>query len=123
VAVDLALRYPDKVRSLVLLEGDALGLSPAGLEWTKGLDARMRAVAARDGVDAVYPAVIDDVMGEGVWDSFPEEIRRVLTETAPRSWRSSATSTSRCRTPPPSPRSRCLPFWSRPPIHRPRSAI
>jgi len=36
VATDLALRYPDRVRALVLLEGDALGLSPAALEWTKG---------------------------------------------------------------------------------------
>jgi pimeloyl-ACP methyl ester carboxylesterase len=36
VAIDLALRYPDRVRALVLLEGDALGLSPAALEWTKG---------------------------------------------------------------------------------------
>jgi esterase len=83
VAVDLALRYPDKVRALVLLEGDALGLSPAGLEWTKGLDARMREVAAQAGVDAVYEALIDEVMGEGVWDSFPEEIRRVLTQNGP----------------------------------------
>lgn len=83
VAVDLALRYPDKVRALVLLEGDALGLSPAGLEWTKDLAASMREVAARDGVDAVYEALIDEVMGQGVWDSFPEEIRRVLTQNAP----------------------------------------
>ena len=28
VAIDLALRYPDRIRALVLLEGDALGLSP-----------------------------------------------------------------------------------------------
>jgi pimeloyl-ACP methyl ester carboxylesterase len=83
VAVGLALRYPDKVRALVLLEGDALGLSPAGLEWTKGLDAGMRKVAAQDGVDAVYEALIDEVMGQGVWDSFPEEIRRVLTQNGP----------------------------------------
>lgn len=83
VAVDLALRYPDRVRALVLLEGDALGLSPAGLEWTKGLGARIREVAAHDGVDAVCEAVIDEVMGEGVWDSFPEEVRRVLTKNGP----------------------------------------
>jgi pimeloyl-ACP methyl ester carboxylesterase len=83
VAVDLALRHPDSVRALVLLEGDALGLSPAGLEWTKDLGTRMRDVAARDGVDAVYEALTDEVMGEGVWDTFPEEIRRVLTQNGP----------------------------------------
>lgn len=83
VAVDLALRYPDTVRALVLLEADALGLSRAGLEWTKGLRERMREVAARDGVDAIYEALIDEVMGEGVWDSFPEEVQRVLTQNGP----------------------------------------
>ena len=47
VAIDLALRYPDRVRALVLLEGDALGLSPAGLEWTKAIRDRLRAVLPR----------------------------------------------------------------------------
>jgi esterase len=83
VAVRVAIRYPAHVRALVLLEGDALGLSPAGLAWTKGLRGRLRDVAARDGVDAVYEALIHEVMGEGVWDSFPEEVRRVLTRNGP----------------------------------------
>ncbi len=83
VAVDLVLRYPDQVRALVLLEGDALGLSPEGLDWTRGLRERMREVAGRDGVNAVYEALIDEVMGEGLWDSFPEEVRRVLTQNGP----------------------------------------
>jgi esterase len=83
VAIDLALRYPDRVRALVLLEGDALGLSPAGLEWTRAIRDRLREVAARDGVDAVYEALIGEVLGEGVWDSFPDEVRRVLTQNGP----------------------------------------
>ena len=83
VAIGLAVRYPEQVRALVLLEGDALGLSPAGLEWTQDLRERLRDVAARDGVDAVYEALIDDVMGEGVWPSFPEDVRRVLTRNGP----------------------------------------
>jgi esterase len=80
VAIDLALRYPDRVRALVLLEGDALGLSPAGLEWTKAIRDRLREVAAQDGVDAVYEALIGEVLGEGAWDSFPDEVRRILTQ-------------------------------------------
>jgi pimeloyl-ACP methyl ester carboxylesterase len=83
VAIDLALRHSDHVRALVLLEGDALGLSPAGLEWSRDLRARMRGVADRDGVDAVYKAVIDEVMGEGVWESFPEGVQGVLTQNGP----------------------------------------
>jgi pimeloyl-ACP methyl ester carboxylesterase len=83
VAIDLTLRYPDRVRALVLLEGDALGLSPAGLEWTRTLRDRLREVAAQDGVDAVYEALIGEVLGEGAWDSFPDEVRRVLTQNGP----------------------------------------
>jgi pimeloyl-ACP methyl ester carboxylesterase len=49
VAIDLALRYPDRVRALVLLEGDALGRSPAALEWTKAIGDCLREVAAQDG--------------------------------------------------------------------------
>jgi pimeloyl-ACP methyl ester carboxylesterase len=83
VAIDLALRYPDRVRALALLEGDALGLSPAGLEWTKAIRDRLREVAAQDGVDAVYEALIGEFLGEGAWDSFPDEVRRILTENGP----------------------------------------
>lgn len=83
VAIDLVLRHPERVRALVLLEGDALGLSPAGLEWTKAIRDRLRAVAAEEGVDAVYEALIDEVLGEGAWDSFPNEVRRVLTQNGP----------------------------------------
>jgi esterase len=78
VAVDLALRYPDRVRALALLEGDALGLSPTGLRWTREVGAHLRQVAARDGVDAVYPALIEAVLGEGAWDSFPDELQSTL---------------------------------------------
>lgn len=83
VAIDLALRFPRLVRALVLLEGDALGLSPRGLEWTRQLRDRLRRVAAEDGVDAVYKAVISELLGEGAWDSFPEEVRRILTRNGP----------------------------------------
>jgi esterase len=83
VAIDLALRYPERVRALVLLEGDALGLSPAGLEWTRAIRDRLREVAAQDGVDAVYEALIDEVLGEGAWDSFPDEVRRILSQNGP----------------------------------------
>lgn len=83
VAVDLALRYPDRVRALALLEGDALGLSPTALEWTRAIGDRLREGAAQDGTDAVYEALIGEVLGEGAWDSFPGEARRVLTKNGP----------------------------------------
>lgn len=80
VAVDLALRHPDRVRALVLLEGDALGLSPAAREWTRGIRDRLRAVATADGIDAVYEALVAEVLGEEAWRSFPEDVRRTLSD-------------------------------------------
>jgi esterase len=79
LAIDLALRSPERVRALVLLEGDALGLSPEGLEWTRALRALLRDVAAADGVDAVYAALVDEVLGAGAWAAFPSEVREVLS--------------------------------------------
>jgi esterase len=83
VAVDLALRHPGHVRAMALLEGDALGLSSSALRWTAALRDRLRAVAKRDGVDAVYEALIDEVAGDGVWASFPAEAREVLSGNGP----------------------------------------
>jgi pimeloyl-ACP methyl ester carboxylesterase len=83
VAIDLALRYPERVRALVLPEGDALGVSPAGLAWTKRIRDRLREVAAKDGVAAVYEALIGEVIGDGAWASFPDERRRVLAHNGP----------------------------------------
>jgi esterase len=83
VAIDLALRYPDRVRAMVQLEGDALGLSPAALDWTVRLRDDLREVEARDGIGAVYEALIEEVMGEGVWESFPQDVREILTANGP----------------------------------------
>ena len=48
VATDLALRYPDRVRALVLLEGDASREhAPAVAAWIDRLTDRLLAVAAQ----------------------------------------------------------------------------
>jgi esterase len=83
VAVELALSHPDHMRALVLLEGDALGLSPAALEWTRTIADRLRDVAERDGMDAVYAALVEQVAGDGAWETFPDEIREILTHNGP----------------------------------------
>jgi pimeloyl-ACP methyl ester carboxylesterase len=79
VAIEMALRWPDSVRALALLEGDALGLSATGLAWTRRLRDRLRKVESQEGVDAVYAALIAEVMGEGAWETFPAEVRDVLS--------------------------------------------
>jgi esterase len=84
VATDLALRYPDRVQALVLLEPDApRELAPAATEWAEAVVDRLREVAARDGVDAVAEALITEVAGEDAWRSFPDDLRRVLSGNGP----------------------------------------
>jgi esterase len=84
VATELALRHPERVRALVLLEGDAPPeLAPAAAEWVDALAGRLGEVAAGAGVDAVAEALIGEVAGDGAWLSFPEEIRRILTDNGP----------------------------------------
>jgi esterase len=84
VATDLALRHPDRVRALVLLEGDASReLAPAVAEWVNRLTERLLAVATQDGVDAVAKALIADVAGEEAWQAFPADLRRLLEGNGP----------------------------------------
>lgn len=84
VAADLALCYPDRVRALVLLEGDApRELAPAVAEWVDGLTKRLLDVAAQAGVDAVAKALITEVAGENAWLAFPAEIRQLLEQNGP----------------------------------------
>jgi esterase len=84
VATDLALRYPDRVRALVLLEPDgSRELAPAAAAWVDALADRLRTVAEAAGVVAVAEAMIREVGGENAWCSFPEDVRRTLTGNGP----------------------------------------
>jgi len=84
VALDLALRHPEHVRALVVLEGDApRALAPATAAWGDKLTDRLRDVAAQAGVDAVGEALIDEVLGEGAWRSLPDGLQRILRGNGP----------------------------------------
>lgn len=82
VAIELALRHSERVRALVLLEAFIGSLVPEAEAWETELARRLQAVASTS-EEAVAEELIEYALGEGVWASFPEEIRRMFTDNAP----------------------------------------
>jgi pimeloyl-ACP methyl ester carboxylesterase len=80
IAVDLALRYPDRVRGLALLEGGGLSLSPSFASWLAGLHERLLAAADGDGVGEAF---LREVLGDAAWDGLPEPVRQVFLDNGP----------------------------------------
>ncbi|MEX1141382.1 MAG: alpha/beta hydrolase [Thermoleophilaceae bacterium] len=83
VATDLALRHPERVRALVLLEGAPIRLLPAAEEWTRALRDRLREVADREGDGALGETLVRAVMGNDTWSSLPEQARQVISDNGP----------------------------------------
>ena len=82
VAIDLALRYPDRVRALVLLEGDAPSFSEDATRWIADVTTEVLAVAEKD-MDGVGKAVILAVAGPGAWEGLPGPMQEMLTANGP----------------------------------------
>ena len=80
VAVDLALRYPDRVRALVLLEGDVPSVSKnLAREWAE-LEERL---LAEGDPRRAAEALMRNVLGDAGWAEVPEEVKEVLTGNGP----------------------------------------
>jgi esterase len=80
IAVDLALRYPDRVRALVLLEGDVPSVSEtAAKEWAAFEE---RLVAAGDPARAAE-TLMRDVLGDARWEAVPDEVKQILIDNGP----------------------------------------
>ncbi len=82
VAIDLALRYPDRVRALVLLEGDAPSFSREATRWLADVTEQVQAAAEKD-MSSVAETVIGAVAGPGAWEGLPEQLRELLTGNGP----------------------------------------
>jgi pimeloyl-ACP methyl ester carboxylesterase len=82
VAIDLALRYPQRVRGLVLLEAAILSLSADALAWEASLRRRVLAAAAED-VTTVGETFIRFVLGDATWEGFPVPIKQMFTDNGP----------------------------------------
>lgn len=81
VALDLALRAPESVLGVALLEAGPMGLAPEYDAWFESLHAKLERLAAGGRTDAIGETVLRDVFG--VWDELPEIWRKVFTENGP----------------------------------------
>lgn len=77
IALELALRHPESVRAVALLEANPLGLSPELDGWFASLADRLERVLAERGLDAVGETVLRGVFG--AWDELPPIWREVFT--------------------------------------------
>ena len=81
IAIDLALRYPERVRGLVLLEAAIFSLSAEALAWEESL--RQHVLTAAEDVTTVGETFIRFVLGDGTWDGFPAPIKQMFTDNGP----------------------------------------
>jgi esterase len=82
IAVDLALRYPDRVRALALLEGGALSLSQTFVRWDAELTQQVTAAAEAD-VSTVAEKFVSSVLGDAGWERLREPVKQIFTANGP----------------------------------------
>jgi esterase len=81
IAIDLALRYPDRVRALVLLEGME-SLTETGRRWLADLEGRVLAAAEVD-MRTVAETLHRNVLGDAIWEGWPEPAKQMFTANGP----------------------------------------
>jgi pimeloyl-ACP methyl ester carboxylesterase len=77
IAIDLALRHPDCVRALVLLEGDVPAVSETAARETAEITERILAAAEVD-PGAAAEALMREVLGDDGWEGLPAEVKEIL---------------------------------------------
>ncbi len=83
IALDVALRYSDRVRALVQLEGDGgLSLSEMAMQQLAELEKKIFAAAEVD-LESVAETMVSAVAGRDAWGALPEEARQILTANGP----------------------------------------
>jgi pimeloyl-ACP methyl ester carboxylesterase len=82
IAVDLALRYPLRVRALALLEGGGLTLVEAAMRWIADVDKQVFAAAEAD-MSTVAGTLFRAVAGDASWEGLPEAVKEELTANGP----------------------------------------
>jgi len=82
ISIDLALRYPDQVRALALLEGDVPSVSETAAREVAEITERILAAEAEE-PDSAAGTLMEEVLGEDGWEGLPEEVREILTANGP----------------------------------------
>lgn len=82
IAIDLALRYPDRVRALVLLEAGMVGLSADADRWLEKVNERVRVAATRD-MASVAEVFIRSLLGDAAWHEMPEALKAMFMDNGP----------------------------------------
>lgn len=81
-AIELALREPELVRALVLLEAASLSLDHEAGAWADRLERDVEEAAARDPA-SVAETFLRAVAGDGQWEAFPPRARQMFVENGP----------------------------------------
>jgi esterase len=83
IAIDLALRYADRVRALVQLEGDGgLSLSETAMRELAELSEPVFAAAEAD-MSTVGETLIRLALGDEEWEGLPGEAKEIFTGNGP----------------------------------------
>lgn len=77
VALELALRYPESVLGLALLEAGPMGVSPEYDAWFASLASAVERAVEADGVGSAGETVVREVFG--AWEELPATWREVFT--------------------------------------------
>src|SRR5512135_1604569 len=82
IGLDLALRHPQTVRGLVLLEPAVLGLSASAASFAEPLTGEVLRTSS-DNPRAVAETFLRAVAGDEAWEAFPGPLKEMFTENGP----------------------------------------
>lgn len=81
IALELARRFPDKVKALVLLEPALFTIDPDAAAWARNLRRRVLELSAGQ-TGLLAEAVIREAAGDAVWESLPTDLRAMFAGTS-----------------------------------------
>jgi pimeloyl-ACP methyl ester carboxylesterase len=80
IAIELTRRFPDKVKSLVLLEPALFTIDPVAEAWARDLRRKvLERSAARP--ELLAETMIREALGDGSWETLPDELKQTVGGT------------------------------------------